>query len=332
MVTDPRLPVNLDGEIVHKTPRHFCGAPDVLKVLVPLRTTITKEPVFASLELAARVGSHLLGGVANRRCLFSFSIRSRPFCHRTLSLLLCLGGTMSPVDTVQTLKGEGDPDDRRSGTSSWRGAWGFAGTRLPGHSGDSGAGERGVPAAERDDPAGGQLPGGHRGHLSLPLVIGSAAIGAIVGDSLGYLIGRRGGRRFLKRYGKYVGITPEKLVRADDYFARHGVMTVFFGRFVALLRVLRRAAGRCVEDALPPLPRGERRWLRDMGDDDGNLGVLLRQAGVGGPELGGCVGARRYRHPFTGAIRLWALATSQASAARGEQGGSVGGRDAAEVG
>lgn len=76
------------------------------------------------------------------------------------------------------------------------------------------------------------------GHLSLPLVIGSSAIGAIVGDSLGYLIGRRGGRRFLKRYGKYVGITPEKLVRADDYFARHGVMTVFFGRFVALLRVL----------------------------------------------------------------------------------------------
>ncbi len=76
------------------------------------------------------------------------------------------------------------------------------------------------------------------GHLSLPLVIGSAALGAIVGDSLGYFIGRRGGRRFLERYGKYVGITPEKLVRADGYFARHGAKTVFFGRFVALLRVL----------------------------------------------------------------------------------------------
>lgn len=76
------------------------------------------------------------------------------------------------------------------------------------------------------------------GHLSLPLVIGSAALGAIVGDSLGYFIGRRGGRRFLERYGKYVGITPEKLVRADGHFARHGAKTVFFGRFVALLRVL----------------------------------------------------------------------------------------------
>lgn len=76
------------------------------------------------------------------------------------------------------------------------------------------------------------------GHLSLPLVIGSAALGAIVGDSLGYLVGRRGGRRFLARYGKYAGVTPEKLDRAEDYFARHGAKTVFFGRFVALLRVL----------------------------------------------------------------------------------------------
>lgn len=76
------------------------------------------------------------------------------------------------------------------------------------------------------------------GHLSLPLVIGSAALGAIVGDSIGYFVGRRGGRRFLERYGKYVGVTPEKLVRADDYFVRHGAKTVFFGRFVALLRVL----------------------------------------------------------------------------------------------
>ena len=76
------------------------------------------------------------------------------------------------------------------------------------------------------------------GHLSLPLVIGSAALGAIAGDSLGYFVGRRAGRRFLERYGKYVGITPEKLVRAYDLFARHGAKTVFFGRFVALLRVL----------------------------------------------------------------------------------------------
>ena len=76
------------------------------------------------------------------------------------------------------------------------------------------------------------------GHLSLPLVIGSAAVGAVVGDSLGYLIGRKGGRRFLERYGKYVNLNPEKLARAEDHFARYGTATVFFGRFITLLRIL----------------------------------------------------------------------------------------------
>lgn len=76
------------------------------------------------------------------------------------------------------------------------------------------------------------------GSLSLPLVIASAALGAIVGDSLGYLIGRRGGRRFFERYGRYVGITHKKLEKADRYFVRHGAKTVFFGRFIAVLRIL----------------------------------------------------------------------------------------------
>ncbi len=76
------------------------------------------------------------------------------------------------------------------------------------------------------------------GHLSLPLVIGSAAIGAVLGDSLGYAIGRKGGRSFLEQRGKWLGVTPEKLTKADHYFARHGAKTVFFGRFVAFLRIL----------------------------------------------------------------------------------------------
>lgn len=76
------------------------------------------------------------------------------------------------------------------------------------------------------------------GSLSLPLVIASAALGAIAGDSLGYLIGRKGGRRFFERYGRYVGITEKKLEKADHHFARHGAKTVFFGRFIAVLRIL----------------------------------------------------------------------------------------------
>jgi membrane protein DedA with SNARE-associated domain len=76
------------------------------------------------------------------------------------------------------------------------------------------------------------------GHFSLPLVIGSAVLGAVVGDSVGYAIGCKGGRRFLDKYGKYVRITPEKFAKADKYFVRHGAKTVFLGRFFPLLRIL----------------------------------------------------------------------------------------------
>src|SRR3989475_8402230 len=72
--------------------------------------------------------------------------------------------------------------------------------------------------------------------LQIPIVIACAAFGAIIGDNIGYLIGRTGGRAFVVRYGKYVFIKPEHLARAEAYFAKHGNKTVFFGRFIALLR------------------------------------------------------------------------------------------------
>lgn len=68
----------------------------------------------------------------------------------------------------------------------------------------------------------------------------AASIGAIVGDSIGYAIGRRGGRPLLERFGrrfpKHFG--PSHLARAERTFAKWGVWAVFFGRFVALLRIL----------------------------------------------------------------------------------------------
>jgi membrane protein DedA with SNARE-associated domain len=72
--------------------------------------------------------------------------------------------------------------------------------------------------------------------LQIPLVIACAAFGAIIGDNIGYLIGRTGGRAFVVRFGKYVFIKPEHLARAEVYFAKHGDKTVFFGRFIAVLR------------------------------------------------------------------------------------------------
>ncbi len=74
------------------------------------------------------------------------------------------------------------------------------------------------------------------GVLSIFGVVGAAASGAITGDSLGYWIGREGGRRLIRNYGKFVGLTDERYQRAQNYLKRHGGKAVFFGRFVAVAR------------------------------------------------------------------------------------------------
>ncbi|MDA8248483.1 MAG: DedA family protein [Rhodospirillales bacterium] len=79
---------------------------------------------------------------------------------------------------------------------------------------------------------------GSTGHLSIALVVGAAAAGAILGDNLGYLIGRSLGYAVLHRWGKYVGLSEDRLLLGRYLFRRHGGKVVFFGRFVALLRTL----------------------------------------------------------------------------------------------
>ncbi|NKQ55326.1 DedA family protein [Amycolatopsis sp. K13G38] len=69
-------------------------------------------------------------------------------------------------------------------------------------------------------------------------IVGSA--GAIIGDSTGYLIGRKGGQRLFdwagRRFPKHFG--PAHVENAERIFAKRGVWAVFFGRFVAILRIL----------------------------------------------------------------------------------------------
>jgi len=77
---------------------------------------------------------------------------------------------------------------------------------------------------------------GHTHRLSIVLVIVAAACGAILGDNLGFLIGREGGYRVLRRYGKYIGLNERKLKVGIYMFRKHGGKVVFFGRFVAVLR------------------------------------------------------------------------------------------------
>ncbi|GLX16406.1 DedA family protein [Streptomyces lavendulae] len=77
------------------------------------------------------------------------------------------------------------------------------------------------------------------GHID-PVVLGLCAVaGAIIGDSIGYAIGRRGGKPLLERLGrrfpKHFG--PDQVAMAERSFDRWGMWAVFFGRFVALLRI-----------------------------------------------------------------------------------------------
>lgn len=83
--------------------------------------------------------------------------------------------------------------------------------------------------------AGGLAAGGH---LALPAVIGVAAVAAIAGDTLGYWLGRRGGRAFLTRDGFLAGHRRAAVKRADRFFERYGIATVFFGRWIPGVRVV----------------------------------------------------------------------------------------------
>src|SRR3989440_6761553 len=73
-------------------------------------------------------------------------------------------------------------------------------------------------------------------HLAIQLVIAAAAGGAILGDNLGYWVGREGGYRLLLRYGRYIRLDERKVKLGQYLFRKHGGKVVFFGRFIAVLR------------------------------------------------------------------------------------------------
>lgn len=76
------------------------------------------------------------------------------------------------------------------------------------------------------------------GHLALPLVICVAIIAAITGDTLGYWLGRTRGPAFLIRDGFLAGHRRHAVARADRFFARNGLATVFVSRFIPGVRVV----------------------------------------------------------------------------------------------
>src|SRR5262249_21377442 len=73
--------------------------------------------------------------------------------------------------------------------------------------------------------------------LNLWAVAGVAFIAAVIGDNTGYWLGRALARGGPERGRRVLFLAPARVPRAERYFARFGSATVFFGRFVALLRI-----------------------------------------------------------------------------------------------
>ncbi|MBP0456989.1 DedA family protein [Streptomyces montanisoli] len=90
------------------------------------------------------------------------------------------------------------------------------------------------------------------GRLDMAVVIAVAVIAAVLGDNVGYAIGRFGGHRLVDRYGKYVLLTPARVRKAEDFFKRHGGKIVTIARFVDGLR---QANGIIAGMTLMPWPR-----------------------------------------------------------------------------
>jgi membrane protein DedA with SNARE-associated domain len=75
------------------------------------------------------------------------------------------------------------------------------------------------------------------GQIDIVGVVVAAAAGAIVGDGMGYLVGRQFGSPFLRRYGRYIRLDEDRLLIGRYLFFQYGSAVVFFGRFIAVLRM-----------------------------------------------------------------------------------------------
>ena len=96
----------------------------------------------------------------------------------------------------------------------------------------------GVPVPGETALVAASLYAGKTQALNISVLIAFASAGAILGDNIGYWIGREIGFRMLLRNGSYVGLTEGRIKLGQYLFERHGGKIVFFGRFIALLRSL----------------------------------------------------------------------------------------------
>jgi len=94
----------------------------------------------------------------------------------------------------------------------------------------------------------------YQGHLNLVLVIVIGTLAELAGSFVSYAIGRKGGRRAVERFGKYVLITQKDLDRAERFFAGRGAWSVTIARLVPLLRAFAGLVSGLIE--VPAVPFG----------------------------------------------------------------------------
>jgi membrane protein DedA with SNARE-associated domain len=77
-----------------------------------------------------------------------------------------------------------------------------------------------------------------QGRMSAPLALGAGLLGSLIGALFNYFLAAKLGRPLLHRYGKYLLIKEASLVRSEEFFRRHGEISMFIGRLVPLIRQL----------------------------------------------------------------------------------------------
>ncbi len=138
--------------------------------------------------------------------------------------------------------------------------------------------------------------------LDIRFVIIAAAVGAIIGDNIGFWVGRLYGQKLVTRWGPHVGLDARKQKLGQYLFMKYGGAIVFFGRFVAVLRAF--AALLAGVNHLPP-------WRFLMFNAAGGI-VWASVFGLGGYVLGqgihriaGPVGWAALAIALIGAFLLW---------------------------
>ena len=84
---------------------------------------------------------------------------------------------------------------------------------------------------------GGYFAAIHSNEFNLLRVMVTAAVGAVIGDNIGFAIGHHYGRGFLLRIGRFFFLTPKRFEHMEGFFERYGNKTILVARFITGLRV-----------------------------------------------------------------------------------------------